>query len=346
MAKSNYFNQRNIKTIKMIRQRLAYLPYFVHEFFVGIEMQTSPLTRLNYATDLRIFFDYLVNSVPYFINKEIKELVLADLEEISTTDIEMFMSYLSYYEIDGKAYTNSQHGKARKLSTIRTMFKYFYNKDKLSKNVASKITMPKLHQKEIVRLDDDEVKQLLDILEAFNLNSQRQNVYNKNNVKSRDLAIISLLLGTGIRVSECVGLNIEDIDFKNNAFIVTRKGGNRTTLYFSNEIKEILQRYLAERKELGTVDNPALFLSLQNNRLTVRAVQYIVRKYTKLISPLKKITPHKLRSTYGTNLYKATKDIYVVAEVLGHQDVNTTKKHYAAISEDIKKQASTKVTLR
>ena len=80
--------------------------------------------------------------------------------------------------------------------------------------------------------------------------------------------------------------------------------------------------------------------------MSVRAVENLVKKYSRLISPLKKITPHKLRSTYGTSLYRETQDIYVVAEVLGHKDINTTKKHYAAISEDIKRSASTKVVLR
>lgn len=346
MRKSDYFTQRKISTIKKIREKLSILPYFCREFFVGVENQTSELTRLNYTTDLKIFFDYLIKNVPYFRKKYIDELELSDMEHVTTTDIEMFLSYLTYYEIDDKSYTNGPHGKSRKLSTVRTMFRYFFNKDKLSENVAGKVTMPKLHQNEIVRLENYEIDDLLDILENVSFNSDRQNTYIANNIKSRDFAIIALLLGTGIRVSECVGLNINDIDFENNAFIVTRKGGNRTTLYFSDEIKDILLKYIDERNKQEVPNQPALFLSLQNKRITVRAVQYLVKKYTKIIAPLKKITPHKLRSTYGTNLYKATKDIYVVAEVLGHKDVNTTKKHYAAISEDIKKDASTMVKLR
>lgn len=346
MRKKDYFTQRNIDTIKKIREKLSILPYFCREFFVGIETQTSPLTRLNYTTDLKIFFDYLIKTVPHFKDKYIDELELSDMQKITTTDIEMFMSYLTYYEIDGKSYTNNEHGKSRKLSTVRSMLKYFYNKDKLPENIAAKVVTPKLHQKEIIRLEKNEINDLLDVLENTCLNSDRQNTYIENNIKSRDLAIITLLLGTGIRVSECVGLNIQDINFESNAFVVTRKGGNRTTLYFSDEIKQVLLKYLKEREELEDFGSNALFLSLQNKRISVRAVQYIVKKYAEIISPLKKITPHKLRSTYGTNLYKATKDIYVVAEVLGHKDVNTTKKHYAAISEDIKKDASTKVKLR
>ena len=343
--KDDFFRERNIHYTKLLRQKLNALPYFCREFFVGIETQTSPLTRINYANDLKIFFDYLINNVPAFKNKYIDEIELSDLEKVTSTDIEMFLSYLSHYDIDAKSYSNNERGKARKLSTLKTLFKFFYNKDKLSQNVASKVASPKLHEKEIIRLNSDEIVKLLDVLENAELNSEHQSAYVRNNTKKRDLAIISLLLGTGIRVSECVGLNIDDIDFNNNAFTVTRKGGNRSTLYFSDEIKAFLIDYMEERKEKN-INEKALFLSLRDKRISVRAVEYLVKKYAKIISPLKKITPHKLRSTYGTNLYKATKDIYVVAEVLGHKDVNTTKKHYAAISEDIKKEASTKVKLR
>ena len=89
-----------------------------------------------------------------------------------------------------------------------------------------------------------------------------------------------------------------------------------------------------------------MFLSMRNTRLTTRAVENIIKKYAKVAVPLKKITPHKLRSTFGTELYRSTGDIYIVADVLGHKDVNTTKQHYAALSEDIRREASRKVKLR
>ena len=89
----------------------------------------------------------------------------------------------------------------------------------------------------------------------------------------------------------------------------------------------------------------ALFLSLQYRRITVRAVENLVKKYAKIVTPLKKITPHKLRSTYGTELYRETGDIYIVADVLGHRDVNTTRKHYAAISEDHRRAVADAVKL-
>jgi site-specific recombinase XerD len=156
-----------------------------------------------------------------------------------------------------------------------------------------------------------------------------------------------LFLGTGIRISELVGIDMNDLDMDVNGFKITRKGGNQTILYFSDEVRQALDDYIDERAQNPLLDNePALFVSLQNKRITVRAVEKLVKKYASITSPLKHITPHKLRSTYGTNLYKETNDIYVVAEVLGHKDINTTKKHYAAISDDIKRAAANKVSLR
>ena len=200
-----------------------------------------------------------------------------------------------------------------------------------------------------MRLDVDEVAMLLDHVEqcGAQLTGQRKVYYEKN--KSRDLAILTLLLGTGIRVSECVGLDIQDVDLKNNGIKVTRKGGNEMVVYFGEEVKQALLTYL-EGDRAATTPLPeyenALFLSTQKKRIGVQAVENMVKKYAREVTPNKKITPHKLRSTYGTSLYKETGDIYLVADVLGHKDVNTTKKHYAAIDENRRRQAASAVKLR
>jgi len=207
--------------------------------------------------------------------------------------------------------------------------------------------MPKIHDKAIVRLDIDEVVQLLDEVESGESLTARQQMYHQR-TKTRDLALLTLLLGTGIRVSECVGLDLDDVDFKNNGIKVHRKGGAEVMVYFGDEVLEALLNYIEERKCITPVDGHtnALFLSLQNKRITVRAVENLVKKYSKLVTNVKKITPHKLRSTYGTTLYQETGDIYLVADVLGHKDVNTTRKHYAALEEDRRKKAGRVVKLR
>lgn len=343
----NYFKERNFKNTQKLKLLLADLPFFCNEFFRGIENKTTHLTRLNYALDLKIFFNFLCEEIIEFSDKTVKELTLDDISKITATHIEIFLNYLSGYYIDYKYFTNNQSGKARKLATLRSFLKYFYKKDKIISNVASKIDTPKINSKEIIRLEVDEVVKLLDQAETPENFSKRQISYN-NITKKRDVAILTLLLGTGIRVSECVGINIEDIDFNVNGFKITRKGGNQVILYFSNEVRNALLEYLEERLKNDKIppEEKALFISLQNKRMTVRAIEKLVKKYSESSIPLKRITPHKLRSTYGTNLYRETNDIYIVADVLGHKDVNTTKKHYAAISEDTRRNVAEKVKLR
>ncbi len=210
-----------------------------------------------------------------------------------------------------------------------------------------RVSLPRFHEKEILRLDMDEVAMMLEEVQEGTGLTKRQKIYHEK-TKIRDQALLSLMLGTGIRVSECVGLNLEDVDLKNDGIRIHRKGGKEVTVYFSDEVEDILQIYLKERRatEPAPGHEEALFLSLQNKRLTVRSIENLVKKYARIVSPLKKITPHKLRSTYGTNLYKETGDIYLVADVLGHSDVNTTKKHYAALEDDRRKSARNKVRLR
>ena len=160
--------------------------------------------------------------------------------------------------------------------------------------------------------------------------------------------MMTLMLGTGIRVSECVGLDMDDVDFKNNGIKIHRKGGSESVVYFGDEVRETLLEYMAERQKITAADGSvnALFLSMQNKRINVRSVENMVKKYSQLVTTLKHITPHKLRSTYGTNLYLETGDIYLVADVLGHKDVNTTRKHYAEIEDERRRKAAKKVKLR
>lgn len=342
--KNSFYEKRKINCLQRTENVLDGLPSFCGDFFVGIENNTSPLTRLNYANDLRIFFDFLSKKV---LKKTILAINIADLEKITSIDIEKFLSYLSNYSHGGKNLSCNERAKQRKLSSIRALYKYFFDKNKIVANTAAKVKTPKIHDKEIIRLDVDEVAALISAVESAEGLTKRQKAYHEN-TKIRDIAMITLFLGTGIRISELVGLNIDDIFFDSDSFVVTRKGGNRTILYFTEEVREALLNWLNYRNNIKDLDKneKALFLSIRNKRISVRNVEILVEKYAKVVTPLKKITPHKLRSTFGTNLYRETGDIYVVADFLGHSDVNTTKKHYAAMSEDIRRNAIKTVKLR
>lgn len=341
----NYYQERNLKNLDKIDALLEELPPFCEDFLRGVESRTSTLTRLNYVYDLRIFFDFL--SKKKCRGKQLQEITLEDLEAVTDTDLEIYLSYLSNYRFHDRRLSCDERAKARKLSAVRSMYKYFFNKGLIEVNNTAKVPTPKLHEKEIIRLEGNEVNNLLDTAEYGSGLPRHAEGYHEK-TKIRDSAILTLFLGTGIRISELVGLNDESIDFSNNSFIVTRKGGNQAILYFSEEVGDALAAYMAQKENDPKIpsDEHALFLSLQYRRITVRAVENLVKKYAKIVSPLKKITPHKLRSTYGTTLYRETRDIYIVADVLGHKDVNTTRKHYAAITEDNRKSVANKVHLR
>lgn len=339
----SYYLSRTYTTNEKLKAVLEELPDFCKTLFIGINNTTGPLTRLNYAYDLRLYFSFLSKE----LNKSIKNITLDDLRNINVHDIENYINYISLYENDDKKIiANHETGKARKIASIRMMFKYFYKSGDLESNAASLVDLPKIHEKAIIRLDVDEIVKLLDEIETGDGLSEKQKHFHAI-TKKRDLAIITLFLGTGIRISECIGLNLDDVDFRNLSIRVTRKGGNQSVLYLSDEVAEALNEYADTRHLMkGADDSPAFFLSLQGSRISTRAVQNLVKKYSSIITPLKHITPHKLRSTYGTTLYQETGDIYLVADVLGHKDVNTTRRHYAAQAEENRRMAAKSIKLR
>ncbi len=348
--KLTYHEEISRKNTLNLRNVLNTLPVFTKDYFRAIEPNTSAKTRISYVYDIRLFFFFLHETNPYFHKMDsIKDIKLSDLELLQPVDIEEYLEYLKLYEdSNGVTHTNNERGLKRKLASLRSFFAYYYKRELINKNPTLIVDMPKLHKREIVRLDYDEVADLLDYVEhgGDNMTGMKKVYFEKNKV--RNLALFTLLLGTGIRVSECVGLDLEDIDFKNNRIKIMRKGGKEDFVYFGSEVEETLYDYYAERQNIVTKEGHehALFLSVQKRRITVQAIENLVSDCAKHVTTIKHITPHKLRSTYGTSLYRETGDIYLVAEVLGHNDVNTTRKHYAALEEDRKRRAASAVTLR
>ena len=347
-SRTTYREHTDTENILKLRQVLSTLPAFCKDYFRAIDSTTTTKTRISYAYDIRIFFQFLLDENPAFKNYAMTDFSVDVLDQIKAVDLEEYMEYLKVYQNGDKTETNGERGLKRKISALRSFYAYYYKREMIHTNPTVLIDVPKIHDKSIIRLDTDEVALLLDYIEhcGDSLTGQKRVYYEKT--KERDLAIVTLLLGTGIRVSECVGLDIEDVDFKNNGIKVTRKGGNEMVVYFGPEVEKALKRYLEVREGITPLagHEHALFYSAQRKRIGVQAVENMVKKYSRQITTTKKITPHKLRSTYGTALYQETGDIYLVADVLGHKDVNTTKKHYAALDDARRRQAATAVRLR
>lgn len=354
MEYKSYHEQTDMANIQKLREILKTLPPFAKDYFRAVEPTTSTRTRISYAYDIRVFFRFLTEVNPSYKNYSPSDFKVSDLDRLQAVDIEEYEEYLKLYQRDEEdggsvSVTNGEKGLKRKMSALRSFYAYYYKRQMIMTNPTVFVDMPKLHDKAIIRLDPDETARLLDFIEhgGDSLTGQRKVYYEKT--KERDLAIVTLLLGTGIRVSECVGLDITDIDFNNNGIKVTRKGGSEMIVYFGEEVEQALKQYIEGSRKLvvpQTGQERALFYSAQNRRISVSAVENLVKKYSRQVTPLKKITPHKLRSTYGTTLYQETGDIYLVADVLGHKDVNTTRKHYAAQDDNRRRRAAKAVRLR
>ncbi|MDD6401563.1 MAG: tyrosine-type recombinase/integrase [Lachnospiraceae bacterium] len=347
MQEFNYHQQNELNNIELVRKICSELPDYVKKFFRGIQQTHSSRSRLVYARDIKCFYEYVFDSYTDANFNSLKDISLDVLSSIDHELIEDYLDYLQMYRKNGRVYTNNKATIKRKLASLSVFYKYLYKHEYVSQNPISKVDMPKLHDKPITRMDEAEVANFLDNVE-YGSNLTKHQLLHHEKAKNRDLALLTLMLSTGIRISECVGLDIKDIDFENMCIRVTRKGGKEAIVYFSDEASAYLKAYYEERKKIIPVEGheKAFFLSSQRKRLGVRSIENLVKKYSVSAVPLKHITPHKLRSTYGTALYQETSDIYLVADVLGHSDVNTTRKHYADLDDQRKRAARNKVQLR
>lgn len=332
---ADYQQQKKLNLTLKIREELKELPVYVGQYARGIEPLTSASTRLSYIRDIHIFLFFLITAKPELSGLSPKDIPLSTLESLTVFDIEECQEYLKLYRSPtGEWHQNGERGISRKIAALRSFFHYLYQHDMITANPLLKISTPKIHEKEIIRLDEREINLLVNHLEEKKLR------YEVN--RKRDTALILLLLGTGIRVSECVGLDLQDVDFSDCRIRVIRKGGNEMFVYFGEEVAEALKNYLEERCTITPADpdEKALFLSRKRKRISIKSVETLVKNYSRDVIAHKKITPHKLRSTYGTRLYEETGDIYLVADSLGHKDINTSAKHYVTIQDKRRRQAA------
>jgi integrase/recombinase XerC len=320
---------------------LKTMPDYVKLYVRAIHNRTSPRTRYEYLKDIQVFLEYLKDVTGH------DDISVKDLSKLTKIDFEEYFEYLEHYEKNGREITNSRVSIKRKISSLRRFFGYLFENSMIPSDEIRKVEIPKISKKEIIRLDDNESADFIDAVETGRKLTKKQNDYYKIQ-STRDLAIIFLLLSSGLRVSECAELDTDDIDINKCCVHVTRKGGDEAVVYFSDEAAEYLKEYLEYRKNIQNIpeNEKALFLSSRKTRMNVRTIEIMVKKYAKRSVPLKNITPHKLRATYATNLYNETGDIYLVAETLGHNDVTTTKEHYASMSDKHKEENRNRVTFK
>lgn len=348
---SKFYQDKENKEISKFHELCKKLPIYVRRYLQNREMAVKYSTLVAYTYDLQTFFEFLKENNPELESMETREIPAEAIAMLDADDIMEFQRYLRFHELDNKISKNDNKAIARKMTPVRGLLDYMQKKGLLSANVAKNIEMPRVKAPRIIkRLSTDpsnnEVDKLLNGMESILKNpvlSKRQRSFIQRDLL-RDTAILWLLLGTGIRISECEGLDVPDVDFENRCVNVKRKGGFYDLVYFNDMVGEKLHDYIEnEREQYLSDDTPekdrnALFLSRQCKRLSVDAMENLVEKYTQILVG-KKFSPHKLRATYGTTLYQKTNDIRLVADVLGHSNINTTAKHYASQTEENKRRA-------
>ena len=344
---SEFYKEKNRQQKLRLRQLLDQLPSWAKDYIYSKEVTSQTSTLISYCYDLLTFFSFLKDKNPLLHDTDIINLKLEVLDHLSSEDIIEYQRYLELNVDNDHFHENGKKAIARKMTPLRGLYQYHYARKNIKDNPMILVPLPKLKKdKNIVRMNAYEVQSILAAIEQGNeqMSDRQRKLCLKT--QKRDLAILVLMLNTGIRVSECNGLDLNDVDLRANTLTIVRKGGGQDVLYFGDAVSEALDDYIHTERELinpQTGHEKALFFSRQGKRISVDAIENLVKKYAKIAVPNKKITPHKLRSTYGTALYRETGDIRLVADVLGHENVNTTIDYYAAIEDEHKQMAANAV---
>ena len=295
---------------------LAETPSIIREFlgYLGTIKGKSPKTVAEYYLDLRTFFRYIKQSrglVPTgtdFEDISISDITLDIIKTIDLTQVFEYMNFLS------EERNNSAATRSRKVSSMRSFFRYLTDKTgKLERNPVEQLETPKL-KKTLPRYLT--LEQCIDLLSKV-----------EGSTRERDYCILVLFLNCGMRLSELVGLDYDDIHFTDRTVRITGKGNKERIVYLNEACLDAIERYLAVRPRDGVTDKRALFLSGRKQRISPKTVQYIVKKYLAQIDlGGRGYSVHKLRHTAATLMYqKGHVDIRVLKDILGHENLGTTE---------------------
>jgi site-specific recombinase XerD len=332
----DFFTERDNKMRICLERTLLDMPPFCRLFFLGKEQTIAMRTMYERGFILRYFFNYLSEYIEDFKHIKPTSFSLYDLEQVSTYHIQRYLEHLSKNN-------NSKGTIGCQVYALNTFFRYFKKNHEINQNPMEDIDAPKRDEKPVIRLDEVEMEKVLNAVDnGFRIKNGKRRL-GKNHLM-RDKTIIVFFLSTGIRISELVGLDYGDIDLDNASFRVRRKGGKREICFMTEELVTQLKDYLKVFPK--TFPNEPMFMSIYKKRAGTKSIQDLVKHYCKIAGIKKRITPHKLRSTFGVNMYEKTRDIYLVADLLGHADVKTTTKSYTTIKEDLKREALKGYNLR
>ena len=326
------------------------LPKFMKDYFIYLKGSVAVSTRLAYLEDIKFFVNYLVEMQELTIAKDIKDITLDEFNNIKARDINMFLGdYCSRYYKQIKNNTlifeNNNRALARKKSSLSTLFKFLYRNEQIKNNITdgfNPIKLPKPQPDAIKKLEIDEVSKMLEAVENGNGLTDKEKIYWRK-TKLRDKAILALFVTYGLRLNELRELNISSFNFSRGEFMIYRKRGKEVLMPINHTCEIVIKDYIYNERTksyfLDDENKDALFLSLQNKRITPKAIRQLVKKYTSIsmeTSREKGYSPHKLRATAATSLIQNGFSIYDVQNLLDHDNVTTTQL-YAAHKKHVKR---------
>ncbi|PZE21748.1 tyrosine recombinase XerS [Paenibacillus xerothermodurans] len=339
-------NVLKVKDRQELDKKLPLMPWYVEKFINYKLPDLSPSSLLEYLRDYEMFFSWLL-AEGLAQADSLKEIPIEALEKLHMESIDNFRMFL----LTRKTNANSKTTVARKLSSLRSLFHYlsqiaedenFY--PLLKRNVMAKVEIKRVYKPKDTAaklegklLQDNEIREFLQYVRigyGADVSNNKQALYSYHKNRIRDCCIVSLILNSGLRVSEVVNLNIDDLDMKKHLAHVYRKGKNdesfKTPVYFRQEAVRDLTRYLELRsvQYKAPKKEKALFLAIANGkqegeRMTKRAIQEMVIKYAKRFGK-PYLSVHKLRHSFATDYYMRN-DLYKTQEQLGHASPETTQ---------------------
>lgn len=321
------------------------LPDFCRKYHDDRALRLSAKTQYDYASKMKVFLEYLHGSNPQLAVKEVKEITMEDLSMLTEDDFSEFVAWMLRQPAFRNSGTRQEKNRPATadnyLACLSSYLSFFCRNGMLARNPLLGIDRRKKTKRPIIYLRDDERNDYLNtVYTGAGLTSRQKSAWDRS--KLRETCMVQILVDTGIRVSELVGLDIGDVDLKHFKLSVQRKGDKTDNVYFSDTTADLLTEYMELRRSMptGSRNEQALFLvgtgKYRGTRLGVRSVEKMVKKYAQAagIPEYQKITPHKLRSTYAMAMLHATGNEMIVKEQLGHENVATTALYSTGTEKD------------
>ena len=264
---SDYSKQIDADNERKINKLLNAMPQFCKLYFDDAKRAKQTRTRLGYARDIKRFFDWLQSTAGY---KHINLLssTVSILDHLTFEDFEEYKKNIEFSnktDSKGNNFLTENTTMARRLSALRSFMKFYYSIGMIKNNPAMFISMPKVFEKNIITLNQNEVDTILDAITS-NVGLTPNQIKRRKLTEKRDIAIMFTLLGTGIRVSELVGLDVDSIDFHNARILITLKGGNEGYAYFGENVENALRDYIDNGRDILSPSDKALFISTKQQK--------------------------------------------------------------------------------